>query len=631
MLSLMRKHAQSWLIKVALGAIIVVFVFWYGWNYRAQRGNRIAVVNGAPIVLEEFRGAYDQMMQAYRKQFGNALDEKLMQSLNLRKQALNQLIDRQLLLQEATRLNFRVTDGELLQAIQQVPAFKREGRFHPQLYEWVLRNNRMTPEMYEENKRYELLMEKLESCILGSIKVSEGEALEAHKWLKGETSVKYVVFKPSAYNNVEVTSEEMEAYYSEHKKAYEIPPQVKIQYLLLDFEGFEDKARVAEEEVGTYFELNKQEYATPKKVRARHILFNLGSNAEPKAIKEARNKALNVLKEARSGTDFGELAKKYSDDPGSRNNGGDLGFFTRDRMVKPFSDAAFAMKVGEISEPIRSPFGWHIIKVEAIEEAKEPALAEVADQIRNKLVQDAARTLAFDRAEEIFEACYGAGNISGVAKTNQLKVHETEFFSEKGPIKGIKETRKFAETAFALDENEVSEPLELSDGYYILQLIAKQPAIIPELKSVEQEVRQDRIQEKRNDLAKEEAEEFLNDLKDGVAFETAAASRELKAETTGFFKRSGAIPEIGVEPDFQETAFALSQSKPLPDDVIKGRQGYYVLQIEARKEADLKKFEEEKSGIMTSLLFEKRQRAMAAFLDAVRKKSAISIQEGFLD
>jgi peptidyl-prolyl cis-trans isomerase D len=631
MLSLMRKHAQSWLIKVALGAIIVVFVFWYGWNYRAQRGNRIAVVNGAPIVLEEFRGAYDQIVQAYRKQFGNALDEKLMQSLNLRKQALNQLIDRQLFLQEATRLNFRVTDGELLQAIQQVPAFKREGRFHPKLYEWVLRNNRMTPEMYEENMRYELLMGKLETFILGSIKVSEGEALEAHKWLKEETSVKYVVFKPSAYNNVEVTSEEMEAYYSEHKKAYEIPPQVKIQYLLLDFKGFEDKAKVSEEEVGTYFELNKQEYATPKKVRARHILFNIGSDAEPKAIEEAQNKALNVLKEAKSGKDFGDLAKKYSDDPGSRNSGGDLGFFTRDRMVKPFSDAAFAMKEGEISEPIRSPFGWHIIKVEAIEEAKEPVLVEVADQIRNKLVQDAARTLAFDRAEEIFEACYGAGNISGVAKSNQLKVHETEFFSDKGPVKGIIEARKFAETAFDLDKNEVSEPLELSDGYYILQLIAKQPAIIPELKSVEKEVRQDLIQERTNDLAKEEAEKFLNDLQDGVAFETAAASRKLKAETTGFFKRSGAIPEIGLEPGFQETAFALSQSKLLPDDVIKGRQGYYVLQFEAREEADLKEFEEEKSGIMTSLLFEKRQRAMAAFLDAVRKKSTISIQEGFLD
>jgi peptidyl-prolyl cis-trans isomerase D len=631
MLSLMRKHAQSWLIKVALGAIIVVFIFWYGWNYRAQRGNRIAVVNGAPIVLDEFRGVYDQMMQAYRTQFGDALDEKLLQSLNLRKQALDQLIDRQLLFQEATRLNFRVTHEELLKAIQQVPAFQSDGRFHPRLYERVLRNNRMTPEMYEENKRYELIMEKLESFILGSIKVSKAEGFETYKWLKEEVSVEYVVFKPSAYKKVAVTPEEIEAYFSEHEKAYEIPPKVKVQYLLLDFKGFEANAKISEEEVGAYFDLNKQEYATPKEVRARHILFKVGSDAKPEAIEEARNKALDVLKKAKSGKDFGELARKHSDDPGSRDKGGDLGFFTRDRMVKPFSDAAFAMDTGKISEPIRTPFGWHIIKVDAIEEAKEPVLAEVADQIRNKLVKDAARTLAFDRAEEIFEACYAAGNISGVAKTNQLKVHETEFFPEKGPIKGIKEATKVAKTAFALVEDEVGEPIELSDGYYIMQLITKQSATIPELKSVEERVKQDLTQERRNDLSKKDAGAFLNDLKGGTEFDKAAVSRELNVATTGFFKRSGAIPEVGVEPGFQEAAFALSQSKPFPDAVISGKQGYYVLQFKARQEADPKEFEDKKSEITTSLLFQKRQRAIEELLAALREKSEISIQEGFLD
>ena len=631
MLSLMRKHAKSWLIKLALGAIIVVFVFWGVGSYRAQRGNRIAVVNGAPIVLDEFRGVYDQMMEAYRRQFGNALDEKLIQSLNLRKQALYQLIDRQLLFQEAARLNFRVTDEELLKAIQGVPAFQRDGLFHPRLYERVLSNNRMTPEMYEESKRYELLIEKLQSFILGSLKVSEAEALETYKWLKEQVSVEYVAFKPSAYTDVAVTPEEIEAYFSKQEKAYEIPPKVMVQYLLLDFKGFEATAKVSEDEVDTYFDLNKQDYATPKKVKARHILFQVGSDAKPEAIEEARNKALNVLKEAGSGTDFAELAKKYSDDPGSRDKGGDLGFFARDRMVKPFSDAAFAMKTGEISQPVRTAFGWHIIKVEAIQEAKEPVLAEVADQIRNKLAKDEARTLAFDRAEEIYEACYGAGSISEVAKSNQLKVNETGFFPENGPVKGVKEAREFAKAAFFLDENEVSEPLELSDGYYILQLIAKQPPIIPELKSVEERVRQDLIQERRNDLAKKDAEGFLNDMKSGVEFQKAAANRKLKIETTGFFSRSGAIPGIGSERDIQETAFALSQSKPLPDAVIKGKQGYYVIRFKARQEADPKEFEDKKSDFTTSLLFQKRQRAIGEFLDGVRKKSVITIQEGFLD
>jgi peptidyl-prolyl cis-trans isomerase D len=631
MLSLMRKHAQSWLIKVTLGAIIVVFVFWYGWNYRAQKGNRIAVVNGAPIVLDEFRAVYDQMMQAYRRQFGNALDEKLIQSLNLRKQALDQLVDRQLLFQEATRLNFHVTDQELLKAIQQVPAFQSDGHFHPRLYERVLSNNRMTPEMYEESKRYELLIAKLQSFIFGGIKVSEAEAFDTYKWLRDEVSVEYVVFKPSAYTGVEVTQEEIDAYFSEQKKTYEMPPKVRVQYLLLDFKGFEAKAKVSEEEVGTYFELNKQDYASPKKVRARHILFKVESDAKPEVIGEIRKKAIDTMEKAKSGKDFGELAKKYSEDTGSRNKGGDLGFFSRDRMVKPFSDAAFSMKIDEISDPIRSPFGWHIIKVEAIQEAKKPILAEVADQIRKKLAKDEARTLAFDRAEEIYEACYGAGNISEVAQSDQLTVHETGFFPQQGPIKGVKDTRKFAEAAFALHENGLSEPLELQEGYYILQLIAKQPARIPELKSVQERVRQDLIEQKKDDLAKKDAEEFLNELKGGVDFQEAAATRQLKAETTDFFKRSGTIPGVGAERDIQETAFTLSQSNPVSDTVIKGKQGYYAIHFKARQEADQKEFEAKKSEITTSLMFQKRQRAIGEFLAELRNKSEIVYQEGFLD
>ena len=631
MLSLMRKHAQSWLIKLALGAIVIVFVFWGVGSYRAQKGNRIAIVNGEPIVLEQFRSVYDQMLQTYRRQFGGVLDDKFIQNLNLRKQALDQLIDRQLLLQEAARLNFRVTDEELLRAIQGVPAFQRHGHFHPRQYELVLNSNRMTPEMYEESKRYELLVERLQSFIFGSIKVSEAEALETYKWLKDEVAVEYVVFKPSTYTNVELTPEEIEAYFSKNGKAYEIPPKVNVQYLLLDFKGFEAEADISDEDVGIYFDLNKEDYATPKKVRARHILFQVGPDPKPEAIEEARKKALNVLEDARSGTDFGELAKKHSDDPGSRDKGGDLGFFARDRMVKPFSDAAFSMKTGEISELIRTSFGWHIIKVEGIEEAKEPVLAEFADQIRKKIAKDEARTLAFDRAEEIYEACYGAGNISEVAERNQLKVHETDFFSENEPIKGVKEGQEFAKTAFALGEDEIGEPLELSDGYYIFQLIARQPATIPELKSVEEKVTQNLTEQRRNDLAKKDAEEFLNDLKGGAEFQKAAASRELKAETTDFFERSGTIPGLETERNIQETAFKLSQSKPLPDNVIRGTQGYYVVQFKARQEADPKDFEQKKSEITTGLLFQKRQRATGEFVDGLRKKSEISIQDGFLD
>lgn len=526
MLHLMRKHAQSWLIKLALGAIVVVFVFWGVGSYRAQKGNRIALVNGAPIVLGEFRGVYDQLMETYRSQFGNALDEKFLRSLNIRKQALNQIINRQLLLQEATRLNFRVTDEELFGAIERVPAFQRDGRFDARLYQRVLTRNRMTPEMYEESKKNELFVDKLQDLILGSIKVSDAEALESYKWFEKKVRFDYVLFKPSAYKNVEVTTEEIETYFSKHKKAYEIPVKVKVQYLRLGFKEFEAKVKVSEEEVRTYFDLNKK----------------------------------------------------------------------------------------------------------TIQGSKEPALAEVADQIRDKLAKDAARTLAFDRAEEVYEACYGASNISDAAGANQLKVHETEFFPRTGPIKGIKEQKRFVETAFSINENDVGEPFKLSDGYYILQPIAREPARIPDLKQVEKRVRQDLVRARQNDLAKKDAEEFLNDLKGGAGFQKAVASQKLKAKSTDFFGRFGAIPEIGSEPEIQETAFLLSPSKPFPDAVIKGRQGYYyVLRFKAGQDAGPDGFEDKKLQIKSSLLLQKRQSAVGEFLAGLRKKSEITIQEGFLD
>jgi peptidyl-prolyl cis-trans isomerase D len=359
-------------------------------------------------------------------------------------------------------------------------------------------------------------------------------------------------------------------------------------------------------------------------------LFEVGPDAKPEEIEKAQKEALDVLSQAKSGKDFGELAKKYSDDPGSRDKGGDLGFFTRDRMVKPFADAAFSMKSGETSDLVRTPFGWHIIKVEEIQEAKEPVLADVYEEIESKLAKDAGKSMAFDRAEEIYEACYEAGSISDVAKTNQLVPHQTEFFSQKGPVKGIKEATKFAETAFALAEDGVSEPLALSDGYYILQPMSKEPATIPALESVKEMVKDDLVQAKKKDLAKEGAGEFLDVLKGGASLQEAAASEKLTTKTTDFFGRSGAIPDIGFERDILEAAFLLSSSKQLPDSVLRGKQGYYVIHLKGRQQADLKEYENKKSEIVSNLLRQKRQKTLKELLDWLRGKSQITIEEGFL-
>jgi peptidyl-prolyl cis-trans isomerase D len=244
MLSLMRKHAGSWLIKVALGAIVIVFVFWGVGSYRAQRGNRVAVVNGAVISLDEYRDSYDQLLEQYRNQFGDALNQELLNTLNLKEQALNQLINRRLILQETSRLKLHATNEELARAIQKMGAFQNNGRFDPRLYQRVLALNRLTPELFEESLKQDLLLQKMQGIVRGGIKVSDDEALETFRWREQKVDLDYVAFEPSSHKDVKVAPEEMESYFAEHRQAYELPPKVKVTYLYFGFKESEPRVSV---------------------------------------------------------------------------------------------------------------------------------------------------------------------------------------------------------------------------------------------------------------------------------------------------------------------------------------------------------------------------------------------------
>jgi peptidyl-prolyl cis-trans isomerase D len=619
------------MIKVVLGVIVVVFVFWGVGSYRSGKGNRIAVVNGEAIALEEYRGTYEQLLEQYRRQFGSALDQKLLKTLNLKEQALNQLIDRRLLLQAADRLNLHVTDQAVAEAIQSIEAFQENGRFVPQRYQRLLSMNRMTPEIFEENMRRDLLVQKMQGFILGSAKVSESEVLETFQWREKQVSIDYVLFKPSSFTNIEITPEALESHFSENQKNYEMPPKVKARYIRIAFDALEPQVEVSEDEISEYFDLNQDAYGTPKKVQARHILFKTEQGAPQETLDAARAKAQKVLEEARAGKDFAKLAEKYSDDPGSKKKGGDLGFFTRDRMVKPFSDAAFAMNPGEISDLVLSPFGWHIIKVEKVQEAKEPVLSEVQDKIKNKLLKEKAKNLAYDKAEAFFRTTYGGARLTEIVEGQDMVVLETDFFSRRDPIKQIKESGKFAELAFGLGDDEVSEPLELSDGYYLLEVAEKKEAAIPELESVEEKVRKDLLVIRQDELAKEKAEQFLASVKEGKDFNAVAKARQLEVKSTDFFKRTGSIPGIGFEKAIVDTAFSLEPSNPLSDQVIKGRQGVFVIRFKESKEADPKEFEAQKADIMAQIKSQKQQKLVEEWLAQLRQEGEVTIQEGFLD
>jgi peptidyl-prolyl cis-trans isomerase D len=296
-------------------------------------------------------------------------------------------------------------------------------------------------------------------------------------------------------------------------------------------------------------------------------------------------------------------------------------------MVEPFAEKAFSMKAGEISEPVRTRFGWHIIKVEQIEEASTTPLKAASEGIRQKLIDEKANALAYKKAEEVYDSVYDGDDLGAAGQAHQVPVMTTDFFTAaKGPTeKQIGQRQKFAQIAFGLEKMAISEIQELGNGYYLLQVTDRQDAVVPPLKQVEARVREDLIKVRQDEMAQKDAQNFLKSVRNGKSFADAGADLKLEPKETGFFARSGAIPQIGYEPQIQQNAFELTKEKPLMENAVKGRQGWYALRLKDRQAPDDAGFVKDRASIMKRLTEQKRQDAFASWLNDLRSRSKIEI------
>ena len=626
MLNLMRKHATSLMIKIILGAVVVVFVFWGVGSFRSQKANRVALVNGEAITVEEYRETYNNIIEKLRQQFGNNLNDGLLEMLQVDKQAIDQLIDQRLIMREAKRLNFNVTDAELSDSIQKIRAFQSEGTFDKSLYERVLSLNRLTPEAFEVLQRKSMLLERVKAFVEDGVKVSDAEALEWYNWKNTAVNIDFVLIKSDRYQNISVTESDVKSYFEKNKTSYKTEPKVKVRYIEFNPKAYEPLVKITEEEVAAYFDEHSQDFKKPKTVEARHILFAVEQDATPQVVETAKQKAQKVWDMARAGKDFAELAKQYSEGP-TRDAGGYLGAFKREDMIKPFADRAFAMKAGDISEPVRTQFGWHIIKVEKVNEASEPSFSAARPEIVKKLITERTKTMAYDDAESAYELTFEVNDLAKAAIAQNLTVQTTDFFTRQGPQKEIRDKSKFASVAFSLSEMEISDVQDFGDGYYIIQLLEKIPENIPEISTVAEKVKTDLTKEKQKEKAGQEANELLSALKSGKSLKDETTRLGLQVKNTGFFKRNEQIPTIGYEPDILNTAFMLSVEKKLPDKVVEGVNGYYVIVFKQKKGPDPAGYEKEKEQIMNNLLGQKRTRAFTDWLAQLRKNSEIQLEK----
>lgn len=628
MLSSMRKSAGSWMIKILLGLIVLAFVFMGAGTFYSKRDTEVASVNGEPISIEEYQSTYRNIVQNLEQRFGDRLDQDMIDMLNIREQVLNQLIEKHLLLQTAEQQHIQMTDEMLSGWITGIPAFQNNGQFDPDRYRRVLSQNRLSPESFEAMQKQVLLEQMLRNLLGNAVPVSEAETRAWFEWRNTEVNIEYAVFSAKDFDSVEISKKEAEDYFEKNKENYRTPPRIKARYIRFKPEDYLDEVKVSQTEIRNYYDSNRSEFTDPETVEARHILLKVSEDAAPETVEKAREKALSIKKKAESGQDFAGLAREFSQDQ-TAEDGGYLGVLEKGDTVKEFSEQAFSLEPGQISKPVRTRFGWHIIKIEDRTKESVKPLEKVEKKIKDKLAMQQAADLAYDKAYSVYDISFEGEDLVKNAEELGLELKTTDFFTrDKGP--DINGADDFTETAFSLPNGEVSKVRQIKDSFYLIQPIEKQEPGIPELASVIEKVREDALREKQKLTARQAAENFLEQVDSKGNVSDAADITGNKVKTTGFFKQNQPIPEIGQNRSLASAAFSLHEDKPFADTVIAGSDGrFYVIGLKKRKIPDKKTFENEKQEVLAGLAERKRMQAIDRLTSALRQASEIKISDKF--
>jgi peptidyl-prolyl cis-trans isomerase D len=625
MLDLMRKHATSWLIKVFLFAIVIVFIFWGGYSYREQRANRLASVNGSYIDLREYQQAYNNLVEQVRRQMGGRFSSELIETMKLKEQALNQLITRRLLLEEAHRLQLEVRPEELQQAILSFPAFQINGRFDSAQYQRTLRGLRLTPQEFESRQREEMLIDRLGRLIGRGTSVLPAEASSFYHHFQDKVNLAYVLVNPASFTDqVRLDGEAITRYFADHRESYRLPATRKIVYVRFSPRDYLDEVKPSEGEIEDYYRLHQDEYQQPKKVRARHILFRIPANAATPQIQAIVDRAKNVLNQAQGGEDFAALARKYSEDT-SAEKGGDLGYFGQSEMEKPFAEAVFSLKKGEMSDLVRTRFGIHIIKVEDIRDAVSSPLADVRERVVNALKQEKAADIARDRARSFADEARVAEDLNKAAAAEHLRTKEAGPFAANAPIPGLGSPPDLNKALFSLQVRDISRPLAVGQDQIVAQIVEIGESRLPEFDETRERVTRDWVAEESKRLARQRTEEVLKVARQDGDLAAVARRYGLNIAETGPFTFFSPAPALGNNRELVTAALALTPEHPLAADPFEVGGNIVLIQLRSREPASEEKVQNEKDALAERLLQAKQESVFQRWLTSLRQQADIKV------
>jgi peptidyl-prolyl cis-trans isomerase D len=589
---------------VSIGMVITLAPIPTGDTRRAE-SNVLASVGGSNITTAD-------LQRTIQARFRNSPQTNLSRIIPLvAGSLLDEMVLQRALIHQAGKMGIEVSDQELGQALQSISWLSQNGSFvgMDRYQDLIYQQTGMSVMEFEAELRYRLLQDKVRSVVTDGVQVSSREVLEEFQHRNAKAKIEYVVFDPSQFiKAVQVPSGALEAFFKKDPNRYKVSEERKVRYILIDPDHVREQVKVSDEEARQYYTQHLSDYRIPDRVKVAHILFKTTGKtpAEAAAIEQ---KARDVLGQIKGGADFGDLAKKYSEDT-TASNGGELGWVVRKQTVKEFEDTAFSMKPGQVSDLVKTVYGIHILKLEdkqtahlqAFDEVKSSILAELEKQkvadAQDKLVEDLSSRLRL--RPNAFEE---------VARQAGLEPKLSPPFRYGQAVADLGSADTFENLAFQLHKGEVGAPISVPKGQAIIQLVDIVPEHVPTLEEVRARVEEDYRAEQSKVLAADQARQFAAQAKSGD-FAKIAKADGLTAKESKDFKQQESVEGVG-------SASQLSLAFTLPvgqtSDVISLGEKSVVFRVLSHTPANDADFAQQRDQVAEELLDRKRSLAFELY------------------
>jgi peptidyl-prolyl cis-trans isomerase D len=387
------------------------------------------------------------------------------------------------------------------------------------------------------------------------------------------------------------------------------------------------KVQVSPDEIKRYYEARKDTFKISKQLRVKDILIKAGPQDTADQLEAKKKKAEEILGKAKKTKDFGSLAKQYSESENA-SKGGDLGWIQKGMLGEQVEPILFSMKAGGLSEVLVGKDGFHILKIEEVKEEKQKSFEEVKDQILLILKKEKAKTEASRKAEDAFYSLFRSRDLEGYSREKDIPIKTTGLFKEGDDIPDMGKNPLFYSSAFSLKLGEISAVVNIPPNFYILKLMNKKDSQIPPQNEVKEEVTRKVIAAKAEEKARQAAEDLLNQIRTGKSIRDVAREKGYPLEETGFFTRTaGVIPKIGPAREVMEILASLTEKNPVPKEVLKTKDGYFVVRLSGYEPADQNKFQSVKKNLEKRLIYQKQEEAFQGWLSQLRSKAKIDINK----